>query len=508
MTHKFDVFLSYNSQDSPTVEQIFRQLEAQGIRVWLDLREVRPGMPWQKVLEEQVAGIGAIAIFVGPNGINPWQDREIHAFLDRFVEQQSPIVPVILPGVEQVPELPEALAGLTWVDFRVSDPDPMDQLVWGITGVRPGTQKVRLSGFSVSGFKTVHQLRDFEPRPLTVLIGPNGAGKSNFISFFRLLFRTLDDSLQQYVGECGGASALFHGGTSRTEEISARLVLESGYSRYDYELRFVHAASDSLSFSRERYRISRKDGSAEEEWIDFGAGHREAKLVEHARQGDRAAKTVRGLLRKLIVYQFNDTSPRSRIRQKWNENDGRWLKEDGGNLASFLYRLQSYEPKYYQRIVDTLRLILPFFLDFELEPEHGVILLRWREQGSDAVYDASQAADGMLRIMALVALLLQPKSDLPSVLILDEPELGLHPYAINVLGGLIQSVSTHVQVILATQSVALLDCFEPDDIVVVDRRGRESTFTRLNASDLEGWLEEYSLSELWEKNVLGGRPGG
>jgi len=368
---------------------------------------------------------------------------------------------------------------------------------------------VRLSKISLQGFKTIRELQDFEPGSLTVLIGPNGAGKSNFISFFRLLSWSLvpPGNLQMHVSERGGGSALLHGGPEKSREISAQLCLETGQGENNYEFRLFHAAGDRLIYAEERYRYSRFDLLPRKaDWTDLGAGHHEAKLIEEAGNGDTTARTIHSLLRKFIVHQFHNTSDTARIRQKWNENDGRWLKEDGANLAPFLYRLQAQEPRYYQRIVDTIRMILPFFADFELEGEHGKILLRWRERRSDVVFDASQAADGMLRVMALVALLLQPEDDLPSVLILDEPELGLHPYAINVLSGLIRSVSTRVQVILATQSVALLDGFDPEDVVVVDRRGQESSFCRLATSDLADWLEEYSLSELWEKNVLGGRP--
>jgi predicted ATPase len=156
--------------------------------------------------------------------------------------------------------------------------------------------------------------------------------------------------------------------------------------------------------------------------------------------------------------------------------------------------------------LETLRLILPFFAEFELKPEFGKLLLAWRERGSDRVFTASQAADGMLRTMALVALFQQPEFDLPDVVILDEPELGLHPYAIEVLAGLIRSASAHSQVILATQSASLVDRFSAEDIVVVNRTGRESTLQRHTEAELHEWLEEYTLSELWEKNVIGGRP--
>jgi predicted ATPase len=222
--------------------------------------------------------------------------------------------------------------------------------------------------------------------------------------------------------------------------------------------------------------------------------------------GSPASKVIVETLRRAIVYQVRDTGPLSRIRNKWSIDDGRWLKEDAGNLAAVLYRLHEVEPAYYRRIVETTRLLLPFFADFEFQPEYGKLLLRWRERGSDQIFGASQAADGMLRAMALVTLLQQPEADLPNVLILDEPELGLHPYAIEVLAALIQSASQHCQVIVATQSVSLIDRFEPHDIVVVDRIGRESSFRRLDNSALAAWREEYTMSELWEKNVLGGRP--
>lgn len=134
------------------------------------------------------------------------------------------------------------------------------------------------------------------------------------------------------------------------------------------------------------------------------------------------------------------------------------------------------------------------------------VILQWNEINTDLVFSAHQASDGTLRTIALLTLLLQPADNLPDVLILDEPELGLHPYAINIIGGLIESVSHHSQVILATQSPLLLDCFEPEDIIVVERRNRQSYFDRLDGSNLKDWLEEYCLSELWNKNIFGGRP--
>ena len=364
----------------------------------------------------------------------------------------------------------------------------------------------RLTHITLRGFKTIRDLTDFEPGRLTLLIGPNGAGKSNFISFFRLLSWALvpPGQLQLYVAEQGGASALLHQGANVTQQIEAVLTLATKSGRNEYGFRIFHAAGDTLIFAEEWFRFRRpgQDRPAPE----LGAGHREPRLIEKAAQNNPTATMILNMLRRIIVHQFHNTSPTARIRAKWDVSDNRWLKEDGANLAPFLYRLQNEQPEYYVRIVDTIRLVLPFFATFELYPEFDRVLLRWREIGSDHVFNVSQASDGMLRIMALVALLQQPEPDLPDVLILDEPELGLHPYAIEVLASLIQSASRHVQVMVATQSVTLIDRFEPDDIVVANRSANETLFKRLSAAELTDWLEAYTLSELWEKNVIGGRP--
>ena len=366
----------------------------------------------------------------------------------------------------------------------------------------------RLKSITLRGFKTIKDLEDFQPGPVTVLIGPNGAGKSNFISFFRLLSWALvpPGQLQEHVAKLGGASAILHDGPERTRDIEAHLVLTTDAGENDYCFRLAYAAGDTLIYTEEKFRFSRSGWPTKAEWKILGAGQREPELIKAAEGGNAIASTITTLLQRVIVHQFHDTSEGSRIRQKWSTEEGRWLKEDAGNLAPFLYRLRQQYPKYYARIVETIRLILPFFADFELRPEFGKVLLAWRERGSDRVFTASQAADGMLRILALVALLQQPEFGLPDVVILDEPELGLHPYAIEVLAGLVRAASQYAQIILATQSVSLIDRFTPEDVVVVQRDGRESKFHRHTEAELRSWLQEYTLSELWEKNVIGGRP--
>ncbi len=366
---------------------------------------------------------------------------------------------------------------------------------------------VKLKSLTLCGFKSIREVEDFEPTPINVLIGANGAGKSNLIAFFRMLSWMMSGELQEYVARRGGASRLLHDGPDTTPQIEATLALETEAGTNEYKFRLFHAAEDTLIFAEEAFRFSRREYSTPyRTWTDLGAGHRESKLIAKAEGGDSNARAIRGLLLKCKVYQFHNTSDTARMRQNWRTEDGRWLKEDAANIAPFLLRLRDHAAPYYKRILDTLRSALPFLSDFELEPENGSVLLRWRERGTDEVFGASQASDGMLRTIALIALLQQPAEDLPGILFLDEPELGLHPYATDVLVGLLRSASQRCQVILATQSAALVDRFEPEDIVVTERDGRESHFTRLQPAKLQEWLEEYSIAELWEKNVIGGRP--
>ncbi|MEH2180038.1 GUN4 domain-containing protein [Nostoc sp.] len=133
---QFDVFLCHNSKDKPEVIEIAHELTRQGIKPWLDKWELRPGLAWQSLLEEQIENIKSAAVFVGSSGFGPWQSQEMRAFLNEFVERGCPVIPVLLENTPQQPKLPIFLRGHTWVDFR-TDTDAMERLIWGITGKRP-----------------------------------------------------------------------------------------------------------------------------------------------------------------------------------------------------------------------------------------------------------------------------------------------------------------------------------------------------------------------------------
>jgi predicted ATPase len=365
---------------------------------------------------------------------------------------------------------------------------------------------IRLRQISIEGFKSIRKLDPFEPGDLTVLIGANGAGKSNFISLFRVLSHMMSGELQTHLSATGRAHSWLFDGPETTSALCACLCMETERGTNEYEFGLEYGAGDTLFFEKERYRFLPQGCTPSGPKTSLGGGQVESKLRDLAEKGNPTPAAIRSLLRKVIVHQFHNTSYTSRMKQAWPLNENRWLKEDGANLAPFLLRLRGEQAPYYARIVRTIRQSIPFFADFELQPSNGDILLDWREKGSDRVFAAHQASDGMLRFFALVALLLQPAADLPGVLILDEPELGLHPHAIATIASLIKTASQSTQILLATQSVTLLNEFEADHVVVVERKGRESTFSRKSKQELATWLEDYSLGELWEKNVLGGQP--
>ena len=363
---------------------------------------------------------------------------------------------------------------------------------------------------TIEGFKSIRKLEDFELRALNVLIGANGAGKSNFVAFFRLLREIVDQRLQQTVAVEGGADAQLYLGPKVTLRVRGGFAF--GANAYEFVLaptndnRFIFA-QEVVSFT----------GMYHSRQI-LGSGHLEAKLKERK---DDPGKTGRhgvpwhvyDAVSKWVVYHFHDTSPESGVRRQGAINDNEYLRPNAENLAAFLYRLQQTHPGEYTRIRDVVRLAAPFFDDFKLRPvadKPELIQLEWLQKDSDYPFRASQLSDGTLRFICLATALLQPVP--PATMLFDEPELGSHPSALTLLANLFRQAAvqygTYVskQVIVSTQSAQLLNEFSPEDVIVVERTQGESVFRRLDSAKLSGWLEDYTLGELWQKNVFGGGP--
>lgn len=348
---------------------------------------------------------------------------------------------------------------------------------------------------------------------VTVLIGANGAGKSVVTSFFRMVNFMTTGALRTYVGRSGGANSILHFGMKRTPIMRASLLFEDSESPAEtqYAFTLAGAARDTMIFTEESIKFQRADRT-KSQLVELGAGHAEPLVLQETTEGEGTRRVVFGMLSRCRAYQFHDTSEEARVRLGGYVGDSRFLKSDAGNLAAYLYALRRDPDRksFYDQIVATVQLAFPQFGDFDLEssPENGqTILLNWRLRNDpDYLLGPHQFSDGSLRFIALATLLLQPADSLPSLIVLDEPELGLHPAAISLLGELIAGVSLNAQVLVATQSPQLVDHFDLSQIRPIVLLGDRSVFLDLDPQAYTDWLEEYSTGELWQKNVIFGGP--
>ncbi len=365
-----------------------------------------------------------------------------------------------------------------------------------------------LQKLTLRGFKSIEALDDFELGKLTVLIGANGAGKSNFVDFFRMLRALADEALQKFVNQQGGADRLFFLGPKYTREVWAHLVFGENQYRFTLE----PAADSGLIVGQEETLYTGGMGAGT--WSIIGRGKLESAICDLKNEGGRLGARhgveyyVHESLVSWVVYHFHDTSMAAPMRRDQSVRDRGALRHDGSNIAAFLLHLRKRHEETYTQIRDAVRLVAPFLDEFFLEPEKNgeleQVRLEWRQKGSDFPFQPSQLSDGTIRFICLATALSQPFP--PATIVIDEPELGLHPFAISMLAELIQSAAERRQVIVSTQSPLLLDCFKPKDVVVVNRLEGRSIFQRLDKEELRDWLADYTIGELWQKNVVQGGP--
>lgn len=359
-----------------------------------------------------------------------------------------------------------------------------------------------LDRIQIRGYKSIAEC-DVDLDRLNLLIGPNGAGKSNFISALGLLGSVVNRRLQNTVARAGGASTLLHRGPKITDTIQ----LHAYFGANQYEVNLEAAAGDHL-FVGEEICYFLGTGYKTPFADQIGSNIRESNLRNTAQAAPgKVADHCLNSMSSWQVFHFHDTSPRAAVKQKQRVDDNAQLRSDAANLAPFLYRLFQSDHEAYERIRDAVRLVAPFFDDFRLDADRrnrDSIQLEWSHVDSDQYLNAHSLSDGTLRFICLATLLLQPMP--PPVIIVDEPELGLHPFAINQLAAMFRSVAIDHQVIASTQSVTLLNQTEPENLIITEQHDGASTFERLDLDSVSEWLDGYYLGELWEKNVLGGRP--
>ena len=367
---------------------------------------------------------------------------------------------------------------------------------------------VRLQRLKVKGFLSIREADLTFDQNLNVLIGPNGAGKSNLLQLFELLsWITPGQRLQRYIGLNGGANALLFMGAKQTREMEIGLHFSTPAGTDDYECRLEYTHDDRMRFIEERHRFLEKDIVAEPNWEYFRkTSYDEAQITDTT---TTTRKTMRFLLTRCAPYHFHDTSYTAPIMTHWKVDDCVYMRSDGGNLAPILLELQQHEPKRYRRIVEIIRLALPEFGDFVLEPLNGSIQLKWHYDGrGEMAFAPHLTSDGTLRFMALTTLLNMPAERLPGLLLIDEPELGIHPYAIELVAAMISAAAVDRQVIVATQSPLLLNRFKLESLLVTEL-GKDggSLFRRLQKEEYERWLQrDSSIADLWLSNLIGGNP--
>lgn len=349
----------------------------------------------------------------------------------------------------------------------------------------------------IKGYKSIKYAK-VRFKPINILIGANGAGKSNFLSFFEFLNKLYDQKLTEYVALAGGEEKMLHKGSKNTSDIYSKI--KFGLNGYSFNLQ---RGEGSFIFTSEGLWYD--NNPVLRNPVEISGHSNESRIKNYSLP---RANYIRKYLNSFKKYHFHDTGRNSPFNKLSNiQNDIYFLYEKGDNLGAFLYNIQQNNIKVYNRIVDTIQSIAPYFSDFYFQPNReGFVRLQWQDKYSSNVYGVSDLSDGTVRFIALATLFLQP--ELPETIIIDEPELGLHPFAISKLAGMMQSAAARgTQVIVATQSADLVNHFSADDILTVDQYDGETSFTRLKEDNLSQWLDDYSIGDLWQKNVIaGGQP--
>ena len=373
----------------------------------------------------------------------------------------------------------------------------------------------KLKRIVVDGFKSIGHDTAITFDDITVFLGANGSGKSNLVSFFKMLNYLSSGALQKYVAESGMASSVLHFGPERTKAMDFFLEFEDGEWLDSYKAALSYFAPDGLFFSEEHVIAAKMGSIAPIEEFLPSAGRLESQLSV-GEPSNSAYKKARAAIVRMMngckAFQFHNTSANSSIRSSCYIEHGAYLRGDAGNLPAFLAAMKSTSPEYYGRVVCAIREVVPQFRDFVLEPSsrnQSQIFLNWvGEDGDKYLFGPHQFSDGMIRFIALAALLLQPESKRPAVIVLDEPELGLHPAAIQSLAGMVEIASKGSQIVLSTQSAELAAMFPLESIRIVDynQASHCSQFKSLPVDEVKRWMDDYSFPEIWEKNIIGGRP--
>ena len=373
----------------------------------------------------------------------------------------------------------------------------------------------RIESIHIKGFRSLADVKlDNIPNPM-VLLGANGSGKSNVLRFLEMLREMSHDRLGEFVQQQGGADDQLFGGRRLTPQIDATVSFHTALGRNDFKFTLKHGNPDQFIVTEEGFVfIPKEEGGGESQSGRINVlercGPESGFLsVSQSPTAKMERKVAADMLRDCMSYQsyqFHDTSDASPLKTRWDVEDNHRLLGHGGNLAPILIRLREKEISRYNMICKHIGRVLPEFHSFQLDADYGKTLLRWRAKATGKTLGAHLTSDGSLRCFLLITLLNLPDEMLPRVILLDEPELGLHPFAVSLVSHMVKAMARERQVIVATQSPYFVDAFSLDEIVVLTMRDGRTQAKRFADEDFSHWLEEYSTGELWWKNLLGGYP--
>lgn len=356
--------------------------------------------------------------------------------------------------------------------------------------------QARIDHLQIRGFRSLENVELTDLTDLTVVVGANGAGKSSFIRFFDMLsWMVRSRRLGEFVARYGGANDQLFGGAEQTQRMDANICLRTQVGRNDYRFVLSHAHPDRFVFTEEAYRFSRDGLPTEASWRHLGSGHHEAQIVDAGHPGAEpgpnrtTAATIVRLLRGCATYQFQDTSDESNFKRRWDADDNLRLRRHGGNLPALLWRLEEEDPEVFQEICQQIRRVLPGFQRFEVDESYGKVSLLWRADWATRAFAPNLTSDGSIRLFALLTLLNLPADLLPNIVLIDEPELGLHPAAIEVVADAVTALRGRKQVILATQSPRLVDALDVDEVVTFDFEDGRTVCRTRDRGGLQAWLE-------------------
>jgi len=359
---------------------------------------------------------------------------------------------------------------------------------------------------TIEGYRSIGAMIGMKFGPLSIVVGANGAGKSNLVSFLRLLQELGHGRLQMLISKMGSADPLFHQGIANTKQIKCDLRSEN----FRYTLRLQSTDAESLVIRSERigepadkqsFVVSDFDSESR---LSPAKQSRPLSPDETPSFSSELIDDVRKLLRGIRVHHFHDTDASAAMRRSCGIDQTERLHHDGSNLAAVLYDLRTNHPKRFDTILRSLKRIAPFVQDINFSHDKGGVEDRiriiWTQVGSEYRFNAQHFSDGTIRFLCILVAIFQAKP--PGMLVIDEPELGLHPEAVALLAGLLNSASHRMQLVVTTQSPMLLSQFTPDDVITVDQRNGCSDFRRLDGKRLTKWLKDYSLGEIWQKGLM------